>query len=219
MTKECNCLTLNNRSLTVHSEHLRTCCSFKISSELGFQPSRLSGQHSSRWVSTPDHQVFSSRDCRLMVSHPCGELFPQSYLLSTWGLAPTELVIFCRVIWGSFSVLITLRCAPNLGWLLVSPCWAIGWRVSEFASPDSAAKSTAVFVMSLISSLPKTKCLWILSQQCSSHLSAASCSHYPPALPVGCEESCWWKDERAISLRKESSLGTKLNSNIFCLCW
>lgn len=113
----------------------------------------------------------------------------------------------------------SLSHAVNLGWLFISPCWVVGWRVSELPSPGCAAKSTAVFVMSLISSLLKTKCLWILLQQCSSHLSAASHSHYPPALPVGCEESCWWKDERAISLRKESSLGTKLNSDIFCLCW
>lgn len=68
-------------------------------------------------------------------------------------------------------------------------------RVPELPLPGSAAKSTAVFVMSLISSLLKTKCLWILLQQCSSHLSAVSHSHYPPALPVSCEESCWRKDE------------------------
>lgn len=143
MTEECNCLPLKNRSLTVHSEHLRTRCFFRISSELGFQPGRLSGQDWSRQVSSSDDQVFSSRDCRLMVSLPCGELFPQPHLPFHLGSCPRRACEFCREIWGSFSALITLCCALNLEWLLVSLHWAIGWRVSELTSPDSAAKSTA----------------------------------------------------------------------------
>lgn len=138
--------------------------------------------------------------------------------MQKWWLWPKQRLVAVLVEWPGEAALSPspfLWIFPNLyqrqkSGVVISPCWAIGSRVPELPSPGCAAKSTAVFVMSLISSLLKTKCLWILLQQRSSHLSAASHSHYPPALPVGCEESCWRKDERAISLRKESSFRKKI---------
>lgn len=150
--------------------------------------------------------------------------------MQKWWLWPKQSLVVVLVEWSGEVAL----CPSPLLWLFsmqwicakgrrlelfISPCWALGSGLLELASLGCAVKSTAVFVMSLISSLLKTKCLWILFEQHCSHLSAVSHSHYPPALPVGCEESCCWKDERAISLRKESSLERKLNSSIFCLCW